>query len=125
MRLLLDTHIIIWAMEADPRVKHIAGRLTNTDNEVYFSVASLWEMAIKVGTGKLEVDLVEFRAEALATGFIELPVLGRHIEALVGMPQHHRDPFDRLLVAQAAAEPMRLITADATVAMYGNNIELI
>lgn len=125
MRLLLDTHIIIWAMEADPRVRSISERLTDPDNEVYFSVASLWEMAIKVGTGKLEVDVAVFRAEALATGFIELPVLGRHIEALGGMPQHHRDPFDRLLVAQAAAEPMRLITADASVALYGNHIELI
>ncbi|MFN7692957.1 MAG: type II toxin-antitoxin system VapC family toxin [Burkholderiales bacterium] len=125
MRLLLDTHILVWAMEADPRVRPIADRLTDCDNEVYFSVASLWEMAIKVGTGKLEVDVAEFRAEALATGFLELPVLGRHIEALVGMPHHHRDPFDRLLVAQAAAEPMRLITADATVALYGSHIELI
>lgn len=125
MRLLLDTHIVIWAMEADPRVRSITERLTDPDNEVYFSVASLWEMAIKVGTGKLEVDVAVFRAEALATGFIELPVLGRHIEALGGMPQHHRDPFDRLLVAQAAAEPMRLITADATVALYGNHIELV
>ncbi len=125
MRLLLDTHVIIWAMEADPRVRHITERLTDSDNEVFFSVASLWEMAIKVGTGKLEVDVAVFRAEALATGFMELPVLGRHIEALGGMPHHHRDPFDRLLVAQAAAEPMRLITADATVALYGNHIELI
>ncbi|MBV8605808.1 MAG: type II toxin-antitoxin system VapC family toxin [Pelomonas sp.] len=125
MRLLLDTHIIIWALGADPRVKHIAERLTDPDNEVYFSVASLWEMAIKVGTGKLEVDVAEFRAEALATGFMELPVLGRHIEALAGLPNHHRDPFDRLLVVQAASEPMRLITVDATVAMYGNHIELI
>lgn len=125
MRLLLDTHIIIWAMEADPRIRSISERLTDPDNEVYFSVASLWEMAIKVGTGKLEVDVAVFRAEALATGFIELPVLGRHIEALGGLPHHHRDSFDRLLVAQATAEPMRLITADATVALYGNHIELI
>lgn len=125
MRLLLDTHILIWALEADPRIKLLAERLADPDNEVFFSAASLWEMAIKVGTGKLEVDVAEFRAEALATGFIELPVLGQHIESLVGMPHHHRDPFDRLLVAQAAAEPMRLITADATVALYGNHIELI
>lgn len=125
MRLLLDTHIIIWAMEADPRIRSIADRLTDSDNEVFFSVASLWEMAMKVGTGKLEVDVAAFRAEALATGFIELPVLGRHIEALCGLPHHHRDPFDRLLVAQSATEPMRLITADAKVALYGNHIELI
>lgn len=125
MRLLLDTHIIIWAMEADPRIRSISERLTDPDNEVFFSVASLWEMAIKVGTGKLEVDVAMFRAEALATGFIELPVLGRHIETLGGLPHHHRDPFDRLLVAQAAAEPIHLITADATVALYGNHIELI
>lgn len=125
MRLLLDTHVLLWALAGSPRVKRLESRLVSADNEVYFSVASLWEIAIKAGIGKLAADVAEVRSAAIASGFVELPVLGQHVEALTGLPNHHRDPFDRMLVAQSASEPMHLLTADATVAEYGDHVELI
>jgi len=125
VRLLLDTHVLLWALVGSTRIKRIAGRLQSDDNEVYFSVASLWEIAIKSGISKLGYKTDEVRNAALASGFLELPVLGAHVEALTRLPDHHRDPFDRLLVAQAASEPMILLTADDKVAKYGHHIELV
>jgi PIN domain nuclease of toxin-antitoxin system len=125
MRLLLDTHVLLWALAGNSKIKRISDRLLDDDNQVFFSVASLWEVAIKSGIGKLDADVVEVRKAARESGYEELAVLGSHIEALDGLPDHHRDPFDRLLVAQAIAEPMQLLTADGTVAMYGTHVELI
>lgn len=125
MRLLLDTHILLWALTDSPRLRNLGPRLVSADNEVYFSVASLWEIAIKARIGKLAADAAEVRGAALASGFTELAILGPHVEALAALPPHHRDPFDRILVAQANAEPMRLLTADATVAGYGAHVELV
>lgn len=125
MRLLLDTHILLWALADDPKVQRIAPRLLDQDNEVYFSVASLWEVAIKSGIGKLDASVDEVRRAAISSGFIELPILGAHISALTEVANHHKDPFDRLLVAQANAEPMRLLTADPLVGLYGEQVELI
>lgn len=125
MRLLLDTHVLLWALAGSPKIKRISARLLDDDNQVFFSAASLWEVAIKSGIGKLDADVVDVRKAARESGYEELAVLGRHVEALDGLPDHHRDPFDRLLVAQAIAEPMQLLTADGTVAMYGTHVELI
>lgn len=125
MRLLLDTHVLLWALAGSSKIKRITARLQSDDNEVFFSVASLWEVAIKSGIGKLEYKTDDVRGAALASGFVELSVLGAHVEALSGLPDHHRDPFDRMLVAQAASEPMVLLTADEKVAKYGNHVELI
>ncbi len=125
MRLLLDTHVLLWVMAGDQKIKPLADRLLDQDNQVFFSVASLWEMAIKSAIGKLDADVSEVRKAALASGYQELAVLGQHVEALKDLPAHHRDPFDRLLVAQAIAEPMRLLTADSTLARYGAHVELI
>jgi PIN domain nuclease of toxin-antitoxin system len=91
----------------------------------FFSVASLWEIAIKAGISKLDADAAVVRRAARDSGFEELPVLGKHVEALKDLPNHHRDPFDRLLVAQAIAEPMVLLTADAALATYGKNVEVV
>ncbi len=125
MRLLLDTHVLLWSLAGHPKIKRVSARLLDADNRIFFSVASLWEVAIKSGIGKLDADVAQVRAAALKSGFDELPVLGGHIEALAGLPELHRDPFDRLLVAQAVAEPMRLLTADHSVALYGPPVELI
>jgi PIN domain nuclease of toxin-antitoxin system len=125
MRLLLDTHVLLWALAGSPKIKRISARLLDDDNLVFFSVASLWEVAIKSGIGKLDADVVEVRKAARESGYEELAVLGNHIEALDGLPDHHRDPFDRLLVAQAIAEPMQLLTADSTVVLYGSHVEMI
>lgn len=125
MKLLLDTHVLLWAAIDSPRIRAIRKRLLAADNEVYFSVASLWEISIKVSLGKLQADAAAIREAAIDNGYFELPVLGQHALHVGGLPWHHRDPFDRLLVAQAAAEPMRLLTADVALLAYGGQIELI
>lgn len=125
MKLLLDTHVLLWAAADSPRIKSIRKRLLAPDNEVFFSVVSLWELAIKVSLGKLAVDASLVRESALDNGFAELPVLGQHALQVGLLPWHHRDPFDRLLVAQAAAEPMWLLTADEVLLAYSSHVELI
>lgn len=125
MRLLLDTHVLLWSLADDPRIADIEARLLDEANEVFFSVASLWELAIKIGAGKLDLDVDELRRAALQSGFTELPVLATHVQALLSLPPHHRDPFDRMLVAQARAEPMRLLTADRLLVRYGDHVEVI
>ena len=125
MKLLLDTHVLLWALTESPRVDAIRKRLLAADNEVYFSVASVWEMAIKASLGKLKADAMEVRDAALEGGFVELPIRGPHALHVGGLAWHHRDPFDRLLIAQAAAEPMRLLTADEQLLAYGGPVELV
>jgi PIN domain nuclease of toxin-antitoxin system len=125
LKLLLDTHVLLWTLIESPRVDAIRKRLLAADNEVYFSVASLWEIAIKISLGKLKADALEIRDAALEGGFVELPILGPHALHVGGLPWHHRDPFDRLLIAQAAAEPMRLLTADEQLLAYGGPVELV
>ena len=121
----MDTHILLWSLAGSSRIDGIRTDLENLDNQIYFSVVSLWEIAIKSGLGKLDANVVEVRQAARDSGFVELSVLGSHVEALMGLAGHHRDPFDRLLVAQAKAEPMRLITADPIVARYDADIQFI
>jgi PIN domain nuclease of toxin-antitoxin system len=125
VKLLLDTHVLLWVAAGSPRIKAISKRLLSADNAVFFSVASLWEIAIKVSLGKLQADAPTIREAAIENGFLELPILGQHALEVGGLPWHHRDPFDRLLVAQAAAEPMKLLTADAQLLAYGGQVELI
>lgn len=125
MRLLLDTNVMLWALAGLRRVEHLQPRLVDDDNDVYASVASFWEVAIKAGIGKLDVDVATLRQAARDSGWIELPVLGPHTEQLAKLPLLHRDPFDRILVAQAHAEPMRLLTSDSLLAGYGGGIEVV
>ena len=125
MKLLLDTHVLLWAAIDSPRIQAIRPRLLSADNEVYFSVACLWEIAIKTSLGKLQANAAAIREAALANGFLELPISGPHALHVGSLPWHHRDPFDRLLVAQAASEPMWLLTADDKLLAYGGTIELI
>ncbi|XHS77434.1 type II toxin-antitoxin system VapC family toxin [Burkholderiaceae bacterium UC74_6] len=107
-------------------MKKITPRLQGDHTEVYFSVASLREIAIKSGIGKLEFQAAEVRRAALGSGLLELSVLGARIKGLTKLPEHHPAPFDRLLVAHAAAEPVLLLTADEKVALYGDHhVELI
>lgn len=125
MRLLLDTHVLLWALQDHSRIRRIRKRLLDPEHEVFFSVASLWEIAIKRAIGKIDADVDEIREVAREDGFLELPILGPHVLAIVALPPIHRDPFDRLLVAQAASEPMRLLTGDALLAGYGEAVEVI
>lgn len=125
MRLLLDTSVLLHVMAGDARVEHLEPRIVSDDNEIYVSAASLLEVSIKAAIGRLNVDVAQLRQAAQASGFIELPVTGAHTEHLVGLPTIHNDPFDRILVAQACAEPMRLLTTDAFLAVYGANVEVV
>ena len=122
MRVLLDTHALLWFLAEDPRLSRRAhGLLTDPTNDVLLSVGSLWEIVIKASLGKLplpgpfeEVIPAQLTAERIAV----LPIEIRHLAALRRLPFHHRDPFDRLISAQAAAEGMPVITHDAAFARY-------
>ena len=125
MKVLLDTHVLLWVLAGSPRIAPVKNLLCDTSTDVFVSVASLWEMAIKIGLGKLEADIREVRQGIVESGFRELPVLGEHTEQLRHLPPLHRDPFDRLLVAQAISEPMRLLTVDAALQPYSDLVQLI
>lgn len=124
MRLLLDTHILLWTLTGDPRLGKVEALIVDPANSVSVSAASYLELAIKASQGKIDVDVAEIRAAVAESGFDELSVNGVHAEILAGLPWHHKDPFDRILVAQALAEPLRLITADPQVAKYSDTVIL-
>lgn len=125
MRLLLDTHLMLWLLANDKRAAPVHERILSEENEVYVSAATWWEIAIKVGIGKLEADVSELRQAARESGFADLPVSGAHAEYLAKLPLVHKDPFDRMLVAQAQSEPMHLLTSDGLLASYGANVEVV
>jgi PIN domain nuclease of toxin-antitoxin system len=125
MRLLLDTHIFLWAVAGSPSLKPAARRLIESAEQVYVSAASIWEIAIKARLGKLSADPDELLAAIDASGFTELPVLARHAMGVARLPLHHNDAFDRLLIAQAMAEPLRLLAADATLSPYTELVMLV
>jgi len=118
MRLLLDTNVLLWAMTNAPRIDKMRDVLLADENEVFVSAVSWWEIAIKTRIGRLDADVPQLRAVAQESGFLELPLFGSHTEMLATLPRHHNDPFDHMLVAQAMAEPMRLITGDGTLSRY-------
>jgi len=125
MRLLLDTHVFLWAVTANRRLKLSTRELLSRADAVYVSAASIWEIAIKARLGKIEAD-TSFLVDAIdGSGFQELPVSAHHAAAVAKLPLHHSDPFDRLLLAQAFSEPLRFVTADSMLAVYGGAIELL
>jgi PIN domain nuclease of toxin-antitoxin system len=118
MRLLLDTHVLLWLMQGDTRLSPQARATIENAAEVYVSIGSIWEIAIKWRLGKMEESPEEVVATIEKAGLLELPVNARHAVATSKLPLLHRDPFDRLLVAQAITEPMRLLTSDAQLSAY-------
>ena len=121
MRLLLDTHVLLWALGAPGRLSPaVRAEIEDATNEVLYSAASIWEIAIKAGLGRADFvnDPALIERGARQAGFIELPVAARHAVAVYGLPPHHNDPFDRLLLAQALVEPAWLYTADKQLARY-------
>jgi PIN domain nuclease of toxin-antitoxin system len=123
MRLLLDSHTFLWFVGGDASLASAArAAIEDPQNEKFVSHATAWEVAIKISLGKLrlQVDYHDlFPATLLANGFRELPLSFQHFEALLNLPLHHRDPFDRLLVAQAQSEGMTLVSRDPHLAAYG------
>ena len=128
MRVLLDTHLLLWAMARSRRLpKEARSLILDAENEVFYSAASIWEVAIKS-----ELRRRDFKADATRLvraladgGFSELPVTAAHAMRVTGLPAVHRDPFDRLLVAQSLAEPMTLLTNDAILVGYGPLVQLV
>jgi len=122
MRILLDTHVFLWWITDDQRLSHKARQIIGDGcNDLFLSAASGWEMAIKAGLGRLDLPaaMEEFVAEHLTVNAIRaLPVQMNHVLRVSDLPHHHRDPFDRLLVAQAIAEDLPIMTADPLIARY-------
>ena len=124
MRVLLDTHLLLWALGAPARLPARARRIIR-DADVYVSAASIWEISIKAALGKLRADPHEVLAALDPAGFLGLSIAGGHAARVASLPQIHRDPFDRLLIAQALEEPMRLLTDDAVLGAYGEIVTVV
>ncbi len=126
MRILLDTHTLLWALLRPERLAPAHRKLLESpEHQAYFSAVNIWEIAIKRALDRPDFDVEPdvTRDAAIATGFAELPISGMHAAAVRHLDNHHRDPFDRMLIAQAKTEPMRLMTDDPMIAQYP--VELI
>ena len=118
MGLLIDTQIFIWAVIDSDRLRAKSRQIMLDAAQIFVSAASIWEIAIKSKLGKLEGDPVEFVAAIEQSGFHELAISAQHAAMVHELPLHHRDPFDRLLIAQSLCEPLRLLTADKNLSQY-------
>jgi PIN domain nuclease of toxin-antitoxin system len=127
MRLLLDTHVFIWVVTDDPSLNQKARTIIEEASAVYVSAASIWEIAIKSKLGKLDADPEDMARAIDSSGFTELPVSSLHAARVVKLPHNdgHKDPFDRLLVAQSMVEPLVLLTADPKLSSYGGLVQQI
>jgi PIN domain nuclease of toxin-antitoxin system len=128
VRLLVDTHLLLWAVASSSQLPRGARALMEDPaNEVYYSAASIWEIAIKSALGRKDfrVDVPSLLAALQRMGFVELPVTGAHAARVAQLKNIHRDPFDRLLVAQSIVEPLTLLTNDALLARYGDGIRVV
>jgi len=124
MRYLLDTHAALWAFGNHDKLSEVAKyAILDSANEKYVSIASAWELAIKIGTGKLTFDggVNGFFLSIDKNGFGLLPITEQHVKQVESLPLLHRDPFDRILIASAMTENMCLITADANIRLYNVN----
>jgi PIN domain nuclease of toxin-antitoxin system len=125
MKLLLDTHIILWAAGMPDKLSDSARKLLiEKDSTLFFSAASLWEIVIKRGIGRddFRVDPHRLQKMLLQNGYVELPVTAEHVLRLDTLPLLHIDPFDRILIAQARSEAMLLLTVDSAVIQYGEAV---
>jgi len=122
VKLLIDTHALIWFAEDSPRLSRVAkNHFESGENVLHYSIASVWEMAIKHKLGKLELMLpldAEFRQGLVEQGVAEVPVHFEHVLKTMSLPLHHRDPFDRLLVAQALVENCAIVSQDSVLDAY-------
>lgn len=128
MRLLLDTHLLLWTAQKSPRLSSAALKLINDpDNELIFSVASLWEFAIKCAKfpNEFNVAPTELREALLQNGYAELEIAARNVLATASLPLLHGDPFDRILLAQAAVEGIVLVTSDKRVQQYQGSVRKV
>ena len=128
MRLLLDTHLLLWADASSGRLSsEVRSLIEDPLNDIYYSAASIWEIAIKSTLRRKDfrVDLSLLRSSLPHMALAELPVVAEHAIGVTELPPIHRDPFDRLLVAQSTVEPMVLLTNDAVLARYGPIVRVV
>lgn len=125
LRLLLDTHVFLWVVSGNRKLKPATRRLIEAADRVFVSAVSIWEVAIKQRLGKIDVEPALLAAAIEASGFEELPVRAVHAVGVAGLALHHSDPFDRLLVAQAASEPLKLLTVDPVLALYSKELVVL
>jgi PIN domain nuclease of toxin-antitoxin system len=127
MRLLLDTHILLWAAEDRNLSRAARSLIEHPENELLFSAVSLWEIAIKAARGRddFRIDPRLLRRSLFDNGYSEIAVTGEHALALSSLPFSHKDPFDRMLIAQATSEGLTLVTSDPAIAKYPGPIRLV
>ena len=125
MKLLLDTNVVIWLSEDNPRIHQIKPLLFSEDTELFISTVSWWEIAIKIKAGKLDINYDYIHSCAKKCKYIELPITNRYLKIYSELPVIHKDPFDHMLLAQAITCPMRLITGDALLADYSSLVMVI
>ncbi|HUD12139.1 MAG TPA: type II toxin-antitoxin system VapC family toxin [Terracidiphilus sp.] len=128
MRFLLDTHLLIWVAISDPRLRPtVRAVLNDKANRFFFSVSSIWEIAIKSALKRRDFlyNPREIRRQFIENGYEELPILGHHVVAVDSLAPIHKDPFDRILIAQAMVEGITLLTADPVIAKYPGPIRKI
>jgi PIN domain nuclease of toxin-antitoxin system len=128
MKLLLDTHLLLWtAADSDRLSSEAEALIADPGNDLLFSAASLWEIIIKrtVGRADFRVDPRLLRRSLLDNGYLELPIESEHVMAVESLPAIHADPFDRILVAQAIVEGITLLTSDRTVAQYSGPVRKV
>jgi len=124
LNLLLDTQLLLWALIQPAKLKSRARSLIE-QNEVFVSAASIWEISIKSSLGKLEANPLAVLEALKPAGLLELPISGVHAAKVFELPALHRDPFDRLLLAQALSEPLMLLTDDDVLAQYGHYVTVV
>jgi PIN domain nuclease of toxin-antitoxin system len=126
MKLLIDTHILLWWLIDDELLSENARQLIITpDNDIFVSHASLWKIQIKAMAGTLKADLKAIIQQLPENNFQQLPIHANHLLALGKLPPHHQDPFDRMLIAQAIHEPMHLLTHDKNLTRYSELVILV
>lgn len=123
MKLLLDTHIIIWSLSAPEQLSKNTQHYMLDAETIYVSSASIWELSIKIQLGKLQLDLAACIRELENIGMQALPISWQHAQLTKELPLHHKDPIDRLLVAQAMSEPLTLLTNDAVLTQYSDLVK--
>ena len=124
MRVLLDTHLLLWALGSPLKLSKETRKLIDTSG-VYVSAASIWEISIKASLGKLDANPEDILAAIEPAGLTMLPILAEHAAKVAQLPPRHKDPFDRMLVAQALSEPMILLTNDDALAGYSELVRIV
>jgi PIN domain nuclease of toxin-antitoxin system len=128
VRYLVDTHLLLWAASEPNRLSPTARTImTDDDSELWFSVASIWEVVIKASLGRsdFDVDAHLFRRGLLGSDFAELDITGSHVLAVADLPPLHKDPFDRILIAQARTDGLILLTSDVALAQYPADTQVV